>query len=141
MDEFGDRFARELGGAAVERERPVGEAEFAEGDRRAAKAVGFDRIAAGLEISSVDLADQIRPALADDFGAVLEAEKVALDVEIAPQHLGPHRAVAEHDAVREIIKEVRHRTAVDQATAAAGFLARTPSMWQIATVRSARFKV
>ena len=53
--------------------------------------------------------DEVRTALADNFGAVLEAEKVVLDVEIARLHAGPHRAVTEHDAVGQIVEEVCHR--------------------------------
>ena len=108
MREFGDRFARDLGGEAVQRKGVVGEAELAEGDRRAAKAVGLDRVAAGGEIAAMDLADQIGTALADDLGAVLVAEKIALDVEVARLHLGPHRAVAQHDAIGEVIEEMGH---------------------------------
>ena len=57
----------------------------------------------------MDLADQVRAALADDLGAVLVAEIVALDVEVARLHLGPHRAVAEHDAIGEVVEEMGHR--------------------------------
>ncbi len=108
MREFGDRFARDLGGKAVERKGTVGETELAQGDRRAAKAVGLDRVAAGGEIAAMDLADQIGAALADDLGAILVAEKIALDVEVARLHLGPHRAVAQHDAIGEIVEEMGH---------------------------------
>ena len=111
MGELGDRFARQLGGKAVQRKGPIGEPELAQGNRRAAKAVGLHRVAAGLEITPVDFADQIRAALADDLGAVLVAEKVALDIEIERLHPGSHRAVAEHDAVAEIVEKVCHRIA------------------------------
>src|SRR5262245_38839 len=99
MSEFGDGFAGDLGGPAVERKGTIGKPEFAKRQRRAAKGVGLDCVAAGREISPVDLANQIRAALADDLRAVFEAEEVTLDIEIAPQYLGPHRAVAEYDAV------------------------------------------
>ena len=56
----------------------------------------------------MDRTDEVRTALADNLGAVLEAEKVALDVEIACLHLGPHRAVTEHDAIGEIVEKVCH---------------------------------
>ena len=105
VGELGDRLARELGGAAVEREGAVGDAELAQGDRRAAKAVGLDRVGAGLEIAAMDLAHEVGAALAEDLGAVLVAEKVALDIEIARLHLGAHRAVAEQDAVGEDSRE------------------------------------
>ena len=109
MGELGDGLAGDLGGAAIERERAVGEAELAEGDRRAAKAVGLHRVAAGLEIAAVDLADQVGAAVADDLGAVFLAEKVALDVEVARLHLGSHGAVAQDDMVGEVVEEMSHR--------------------------------
>src|SRR6516164_8105627 len=56
----------------------------------------------------MDLADQIGAAVAEDLGAVLTAHKVALDIEIARLHLGAHRAVAEHDAIGEVVEEMRH---------------------------------
>ena len=59
MGEFGDRLARQFGGAPVQLERAVGDAELAEGDRRAAKAVGLQRVATRFEIAAVDLADQV----------------------------------------------------------------------------------
>ncbi len=107
--ELGDRLARQLGGEAVEFEGAVGEPELAEGDRRAAKAVGLDRVAASLEIAAVDLADEVGAALADDLGAVLMTEKAALDIEIERLHPGSHRAVAQHDAIGEVIEEMGHR--------------------------------
>ena len=47
VGEFGDRLARQFGGAAVQLEGAVGDAELAEGDRRAAEAVGLHCVAAG----------------------------------------------------------------------------------------------
>ena len=116
MGEFGDRLARQLGGAPVQLEGAVGDAELAERDRRAAKAVGLHRVAAGFEIAAVDLADQVGAAVAQDLGAVLVAEKVALDVEVARLHLGPHRAVAQQHPVGEVVERwMRHRDHVHRA--------------------------
>jgi hypothetical protein len=56
----------------------------------------------------VDLADEVGAALADDLGAVLVAEKVALDIEIAGLNAGAYGTIAEHDAVGEIIEKVSH---------------------------------
>ena len=86
---FGNRFTGEFGGAAVQRKGAVGEPELAQGDRRAAKAVGLHRVAPGPQIAEVDLADQVRAAVAQDLGAVFVAEKIALDVEIPRLHLRP----------------------------------------------------
>ena len=140
MGEFGDRFARNLGGEAVQCEGAVSEPELAQCDRRAAKAVGLDRVAASGEVTSMDLPDQIGPAFTNDLGAVLVAEKIALDIEVARLDLGSHGSVAQDDAVGEIIEEMRCHSRLLQ-TAAPGFFARTPSRWQIATIRSARLSV
>ena len=43
--------------------------------------------------------------------------------------------------IQEIFGVTRHIRAVADQYAAAGFVARPPSIWQIATVRSARFRV
>ena len=80
MREFGNRFARDLGRQSVQRKGAVGKAELAQGDRRSAKAVGLDRVAAGGEIAAMDLADEVGAALAHDLGAVLKPEKIALDI-------------------------------------------------------------
>ena len=108
MGEFGDRLARQFGGAPVQFERAVGYAELAEGDGRAPETVGLQRIATRFEITAVDLADQVRAAVAQNLGAVFEPEKVALDVEIARLHLRPHRAIAQHDPVGEVIEKMGH---------------------------------
>src|SRR3954452_12955280 len=108
VGKFGDRLTRQFGGAPVQLERAVGDAELAEGNGRAAKAVGLQRVATRFEITPVDLADQVGTAVAQDLGAVLEPEKVALDVEIARLHLRPHRAVAQHDAVGEVVEKMGH---------------------------------
>ena len=109
MRELGDRLARQFGGAAVELERLVGDAELAERDRRAAEAVGLDRVAAGREIDAVDFADEIGPALVEDLGAVLVPVEIALDIEVARLHLRAHRAIAQQHAVGEIVEKMGHR--------------------------------
>src|SRR5271163_3889991 len=95
VGEFGDRLARQFGGAPVQLECAVGNAELAKGDRRAAEAVGLQRVATRFEIAAVDLADQVGTAIAQNLSTVLETEEIALDVEIARLHLRPHRAVAQ----------------------------------------------
>src|SRR5271169_2909512 len=79
IGEFGDGLARQFGGAPVKLEGAVGDAELAEGDRRAAKAVGLQRVATRFEITPVDLADQVGAALTQNLGAVLEPMEIALD--------------------------------------------------------------
>ena len=68
-----DRLAREPGGALVDLERPLLEAELAQRDRRAAEAVGLDRVGAGGEVAALDLADQVGAAEVQDLRAVLLA--------------------------------------------------------------------
>src|SRR5205814_8191731 len=110
MREFGDRLARQFGGAAVEGEGPIADSELAQGDRRAAKAVRRgDRVAAGSEIAAVDLQDEIGPALAQDLGAVLVPPKIALDIALARLHLRADRPVAEQHTAGETIEQMRHR--------------------------------
>ena len=109
--ELGHGLARDFGGEPVQGEGAVGEPELAQGDRRAAEAVGLDRVAAGGEVAAVDFADQVGTALADNLGAVLLAQKIALDVEVARLHLGPDGAVAQHDAVGQIVEKMSHGAA------------------------------
>src|ERR1700730_10210456 len=108
MGELGDRLTRQFGGAPGQLERAVGNSNLAEGDRRATETVGLQRVAARFEIAPVDLADQIGAAVAQNLGAVLEPEKIALDVEIARLNLCPHRAVAQHDPIGEVIEKMCH---------------------------------
>ena len=97
----GDRLMGELGRAPVDLERPLAEVELAERDRRAAEAVGLERIGAGLEIAEVDLPDQVRAAQVQDLGAVLLAPEVGLDREVAALDLGPHGAIDQKDPALE----------------------------------------
>src|SRR6185437_5143922 len=89
-------------------ERLVLQAELAERDRRAAEAVGLDRVSAGGEIAAVDLAHQVGTALGEDLGAVFVAEEILLDTQIAHLHLRPHGAVAEQHAIGEKIEKMGH---------------------------------
>ena len=68
-----DRLAGEARGALVDLERPRLQAELAQRDRRAAEAVGLDRVGAGGEVADVDLADQLGAAEVQDLRAVLLA--------------------------------------------------------------------
>ena len=97
----------------------------------------------------MDLADQVGAALTHDFGAVFVAQKIALDIELAAPAPGSpsRRRIRRHDRRDSRangssgdgwIGLGSHR---NHAAAAAGFGARTPSRWQIATIRSARFSV
>src|SRR5271156_1559620 len=83
VGEFGDRLARQFGGAPVQLERAVGNAELAKGDWRAAEAVGLQRVTTRFEIAAVDL-------------------------EIARLPLRPHPAVAQYDPIGEVIEEMSH---------------------------------
>ncbi len=104
-----DRLVRQHGGDAVDLERLVGEVELAERDRRAAEAVGLDRIGAGREIAAMDRAHQVGPAQVQDLGAVLVAPEIVLDREIAALDLGAHGAVEQQHLVLEGGEEIGHR--------------------------------
>ncbi len=98
----------ELDGALVEIEGAVLQPELAERHGRAAEGVGLDRVRARAKIAAIDLAHQVRPALVQDLRAVLMAPEIAIDMERARLDLGPHRAVAEKDAVFQIIEKMCH---------------------------------
>ena len=57
----------------------------------------------------MDLADEIGAALVQDLGAVLLAEIVAIEVEIARLDLGAHCSITEQDSLGEMVEEVAHR--------------------------------
>ena len=68
-------------------------------DRRAAEAVGLDRIGAGVEMAEMDVAHDFGPRFAQQIDIVLVAAIIALDVELARLSLGAHGAIAQQDAV------------------------------------------
>ncbi len=95
------------------------------------------------EIEAVNFPDEIRAALVEDLGAVLVPPEIALYIEIARLHLRSHRAIAQQHAVGKIVEKMGHivlRYAI-RLKQRAGFAARMPSRWQIATIRSARLSV
>ena len=134
-----DRLVGELGRAPVDLERPLAEVELAERDRRAAEAVGLERIGTGLEIAQVDLPDQIGAAQVQDLGAVLLIPEVGLDREIATLDLGPHGPIDQKDPALEGLEKCGcHR---DQPQAAWARRGCRPSSRQASRVSSARFRV
>ena len=135
---LGDRVSGQLGCAPVDLERLLGQLELAKRHRRAAEAVGLDRIGTRLEIAEMNLEDQVRPAQVQDLGAVLLAPEVALDREIPTLDLGPHGAVEQEDALLERLQKVRHRDPPQAACARPG---QRPSSRQAAIVSSARLRV
>ncbi len=97
--EFGHRLARQLGGAAIEPIGLVGDAELAERQRRAAEAIGLNRVGAGGEIAAMDVEDEIRTALVENFRTVLVASVILVEAERHRLHSGAGRAVAQQDVV------------------------------------------
>ncbi len=73
MREFGDRLARELGGAEIEVMGLIGDSELGQGQRRAAEAVGLDRVGSRREITAMDVENEIGTALVQNLGAILVA--------------------------------------------------------------------
>ena len=136
--ELGDRLARELGRAPVDLERALAEVELAERHRRAAEAVGLERVRAGLQVAVVDFPDQIGAAQVEHLGAVLLAPEVAVDRQFAPLDLRPHGAVEEEHPALELGEEIRHGGRSQAACARLGW---RPSSRPAASVGSARLSV
>ena len=97
--EFGDRFARQFGSAAVDVIGFVGDAEFAERQRRAAEAVGLNRVRSRLEKFAMDIEHEIGARLVENFGAVLVALEVFFQAQRQTLNMGADRAIAQQDIV------------------------------------------
>lgn len=80
------RFARQMGGGAVDLTRAVGQPELTQRDGRAAKAVGFHHVRPGLEIATVDLAHQFGAGEVQDLGAVFLPPVIAFNLQIQKLH-------------------------------------------------------
>ena len=100
-----DRLPCQLGRAPVDLDRPLLEAELAQRDRRAAEAVGLDRVGPGAQVAQVDLADEVGPAEVEDLRAVLLAPEV-VEREVAALDLRPHRSIEEKDALAGVCQKV-----------------------------------
>ena len=99
--------ARDLGGAAIDLDRTVAEAELVELHARSGKRIGFEDVRAGLEIGAVDRFDHVRP----EEHQTLVAPERSLSAEIGRAELerhqfGAHRSVEDQDALVER-REVR----------------------------------
>ncbi len=132
-----DRLPCKLGRQSVDLDRTLLEAELAKRDRRAAEAVGLDRVGPGPEIAQVDLADQVGPAEVQDLRAVLLAPEV-VEREVAALDLRPHRPVEEKDAFAGVVEEVGQEVLPLQA--AAGMGAVMPRRRRRASGSSARLR-
>ena len=127
--------ARQFGGAAVDLEGAVGQPEFAQRRRRRAEGVGLDHVRPGLEIAAVDVADQVGAGQGQIVGTVLVPVEVLFHRQGQGLDLAAHGAVAQQNPLVQMIENVAHSAPL------AVFPARTPRMWQIVKVRSARFRV
>jgi hypothetical protein len=103
-----DRFAGQLGAAAIDLERPMGQLELAERDRRAAERVGLDGIRAGAQIAEVNVRDHVWAGEVEHLGAVLLAPEVGLDREVARMDLGAHGTVEQQHAALQGLEKIRH---------------------------------
>ena len=101
------RLARQFAAALVDLERPVGDVELGQRDRRAAERVGLHHVGAGLEVAAMDVAHQVGAREVQHVGAVLLAVEVALDVERHALHAAAHGAVAQQHGVAQRIEQMR----------------------------------
>ena len=88
------------------------------------------------EISHVDLAHEVGPRAVQDLGAVLAAEEVLLDVEMARLDLGSDGPVEKQHALGSGSEETVHGALIQAlartASAAGGAAGLSPRMWQMA---------
>ena len=124
-----DGLAGEARGTLVDLECSRLQAELAQRDRRAAEAVGLDRVGAGGKVADMDLADQLGAAEVQDLRAVLLAP-IVVEREIAGLELAAHGAVEQDDMAAGEGEEIGHAAA---GTACAA------RRWRIANGSSARF--
>ncbi len=93
------RFPRDLGGALVDLEGAVRQAELAQRHRRAAEGVGLDAVGAGGEVAAMDVADHVRAGENQHLGAVLLPHEVHIHGQIQRLHQTAHAAVAQQHAL------------------------------------------
>ena len=103
--------ARDLGGAAVQLAGLVRDPELCEDDLVRPERVGLDRVAARGEVRLVDRLHGVRPGLAQDLHAVLEALEVRKR-QVQRVERGPHRAVEDQQALLELGQKVGHGSPV-----------------------------
>jgi hypothetical protein len=151
------RLAGDFRGALVDLEGAVGKIEFRQGDRRPAEGVGLDAVRPRREILGVDVADDVGTGEHQGLGAVLAPQEVVFHGKVENLHQASHAAVAQQHPFGQGSQKITHRPTFVSVRAnrrAAPPLAgrgrsdgkpqargRTPSKWQMAKARSARFRV
>src|SRR5262249_16914764 len=105
--EISSYFAGQFGGALVDLVHLVGEIEFAEHDTRAAEGVGLDYIGAGLEVSGVNVFNDVGTAKDQNFRAVLFAPEI-VERRVALLNLSGDRGVINDDAFANCLQKGFH---------------------------------
>ena len=106
------RLARDPRRGQVQRARLLRDVELAQDQRIAAERVRLDGVTAHGQEARVDPAQDVGPRLADDLGAVFEAEVVALQFQVGGVQRGAHGAVEDDDALgQEVAEGARHGVA------------------------------
>ncbi len=93
----------------------VGDPEFAESQRRAAEAVGLDRVGASREIAPMDAQNEIGSALIEDFRAILMPLKILIEPQRQRLDARAGRAVAQQYLFRQNVENMRHRSLRERA--------------------------
>jgi len=99
----------DLGGHAVQLACLLNQSELGQNDFVGPEGVGFDRIAADLQESAMDLTDDVRPAQAQNLGAVLQAPVIG-QRQIERMDAGSHGSVEDQDAFVKCPQESRIHT-------------------------------
>ena len=102
--EFSAGLAGNLRAALVQIKNFVCDAVFGEGDFVPIKRVRLHRIAADGQEALVNFANDFRPGLNENLGAVFVAEIILLNVEVVGVNAGAHSAVEEDDALTDEIE-------------------------------------
>ena len=131
--EFGNHFARQFDRQLVDGEGFVGQAEFAQRDRRTAEGIGRHRVGTRREIAAVNVLHQIGATFIENLGAILLAEIIFIDIEIGGLHKRAHGAIAEQNIIREKIENTfTHNLASCPCGDGSTGAIRKPKIWQMA---------
>ena len=96
----------DLGGAAVDLERGIGDLVLVQHERERAERRGLDRIHAGFEVLRVHLGDEVRPGEHQVLVAAFERESAeVVGAEILALHPGTERTVEDEDALAQRVEE------------------------------------
>jgi len=118
------------GGFEVELISFVFKPEFGQRHRRSAESVGNHHVGTGLEITGVNVADQVGARAGQDVGAVFLAPVILFHVQVRRLDARAHGAVAKQNPFAEDIENMRHDYPSSRGSGDGS--GRTPRMWQMA---------